>query len=287
MHISDLDFCYPQGPGSRGSRDEEDNAALHKLSFSVDAGERVALIGANGSGKSTLLLAVAGCLAPRKGQVLLAGEDCTGQARAAGKHLGLLFQNQDCQLLMPSVREELLLSLKQAELLLSLKQAEQLFSLRQAESLPSRNQGERSFSPEQKDMPAVEEFAARFGLTHLLDKAPHRLSQGERQRVALGTLCIRRPRLLLLDEPTAALDPQARRALADMLHPSGESLMDPMALLMATHDLDFALRSTTRTLLLHRGRLVADGPSREILRQAELLRAHQLDLPLCLQEAPA
>lgn len=243
LHISDLSFRHP------GAR-EGAGHGVSQLSFSLNAGERVALLGPNGSGKSTLLLLLTGCLHPQHGHVLLEGEDCTGQPRKAARHLGLLFQNQDCQLLMPSVREELLLSL-----------------------------GAESGPPREEALARVEDFAARFGLTHLLDSAPHRLSTGERQRVALGTLCINRPALLLLDEPTAALDPQARRLLGQLLKE-----LDT-ALLVATHDMDFALRTSTRTLLLHKGHLVHDGASQAVLRNEQLLHAHGLELPLCLQSA--
>lgn len=244
MHVSDLCFLHPgAAPGLSPS-----GHGVNALSFSLHAGERVALLGPNGSGKSTLLLLLAGCLTPRKGQILLNNEDCAGQPRKAARHLGLLFQNQDCQLLMPTVREELLLSLG----------AEQ--------------------TPREEALDTVEAFATRFGLTRLLDTAPHRLSTGERQRVALGTLCINRPSLLLLDEPTAALDPQARRLLAALL----EEL--DTALLMATHDMDFALRTSTRVLLLHEGRLAHDGATDNVLRDEVLLHTHGLELPLCLQK---
>ena len=255
LHVSDLCFRHPGVSEHGGSAPHSPEGAapggIAGLSFALDAGERVALLGPNGSGKSTLLLLLAGCLTPQRGSIRLNGEDCAGQPRKAARHVGLLFQNQDCQLLMPTVREELLLSL-----------------------------GAEGSGPREEALAAVEDFAARFGLTRLLDSPPHRLSTGERQRVALGTLCINRPGLLLLDEPTAALDPQARRLLAQLL----EEL--DTALLMATHDMDFALHASTRVLLLHEGRLAHDGPSRQTLRDAPLLRAHALDLPLCLQPLP-
>lgn len=245
LHVFDLCFRHP------GAAHAQDTRGIEHLSFSVEAGERVALLGPNGSGKSTLLLLLAGCLKPQRGGVLLNGEDCAGQPRKAARHLGLLFQNQDCQLLMPSVREELLLSLDA-----------------------------KVDTPQDVALAEVESFAARFGLTRLLNCPPHRLSTGERQRVALGALCINHPKILLLDEPTAALDPQARRLLGELL-----SEMDT-ALLMATHDMDFALRASTRVLLLHEGKLAHDGPSGEVLRNAPLLQAHGLELPLCLQGPP-
>lgn len=251
LHVFDLCFRHPGAQPQPGDAHAQDARGIEHLSFSVDAGERVALLGSNGSGKSTLLLLLAGCLKPQRGGILLDGEDCAGQPRKAARHLGLLFQNQDCQLLMPSVREELLLSLDA-----------------------------QTDIPQDEALAQVESFAARFGLSRLLDCPPHRLSTGERQRVALGTLCINRPQLLLLDEPTAALDPQARRLLGALL----EEL--DTALLMATHDMDFALRASTRVLVLHEGRLAHDGPSATVLRDAPLLQSHGLELPLCLQGPP-
>lgn len=236
LQVSDLVFRYASGA-----------FALDHLSLEMRAGEKVALVGANGSGKSTLLLHVAGCLAPGSGSVRLEDELVTGNPRKAGGRLGLLFQNPDFQLLMPSVREELLLALQGAD--------------GDSDSRSRR----------------VEALADELGFSTLLDCPPHRLSAGQKQLVALGTLLITRPSLLLLDEPTAALDPRTRRALIRFLC----GLRTGM--LVATHDLDMALDVVDRVIILRRGKVVADGPVRELLSDPRLLSENHLELPLCLQ----
>ena len=156
-------------------------AVLRNVNLTLRHGEKVALVGANGSGKSSLLLHLSGCLTPRAGRILVEGESCIGQPRRAGRKMGLLFQRQECQLLLPSLREELALSLCDSPLDEAARQQQH------------------------------QQIATTFGLLPLLDRPPHHLSGGEQQRAALATLLITHPALLLLDEPSAALDPQARR----------------------------------------------------------------------------
>lgn len=223
---------------------------LRNISFALQHGEKVALVGANGSGKSSLLLHLAGCLTPRAGNIIIEGESCVGQPRKAGRRIGLLFQRQECQLLQPSLREELALSLCDSQLDAAARQQQ------------------------------IQQIALAFGLLPLLDRAPHHLSGGEQQRAALATLLIANPALLLLDEPSAALDPRARRTLIAHLN-----RLDT-ALLIATHDLDLALATTQRTLVLSAGRIAASGASAQILRDATLLEAYGLERPLSLQGRP-
>jgi energy-coupling factor transporter ATP-binding protein EcfA2 len=113
--------------------------------------------------------------------------------------------------------------------------------------------------------------AVRMG--HAADRAPHQLSQGERRRVAIATVLAMEPRLLVLDEPSANLDPRARRELLELL----DRIEGTM--LVVTHDLLFAAQICDRAVILAGGRLVADGPAREILADAALLAAHDLELP--------
>lgn len=222
---------------------------LQQVNLLLQAGEKVALVGANGSGKTTLLLQMAGCLQPQAGTIRMGGTDISGKPQLAAQHLGLLFQNPDVQLLMPTVREEIALAL----------------------------QG--TLTPTERTS-TVEKLAAHLGCGHLLHLPPHRLSAGEKQMVALAALLINQPSLLLLDEPSAALDPYARRALIDFLRTLDK------ALCLATHDLDLALALCTRTIILSHGTVAAEGPSAQLLSDTALLARYRLELPLCLQGPP-
>lgn len=220
---------------------------LNHISFLLDVNEKVALIGANGSGKSTLLLSIAGCLKPLNGTVKIMGHDVTGNPKKAGEYASLLFQHPEVQLLFPSVREEILFALSQS-------------------SIYKKNTDKH-----------IEIIAKRYDCFHLLDFPPQRLSLGEKQRVALAVLLITHPTLLLLDEPTAALDPRSRKNFIQLLQQIDATI------LVATHDLDMALTFASRVLILNKGEIKADGPSNELLSNEQLLKENNLELPLTLQ----
>lgn len=239
LQVHNLDYASPTGV-----------PVLQRVNVSLHAGEKIAIIGANGSGKTTLLLHMAGCLQPQAGSIQIADTDISGKPQLAARHLGLLFQNPDVQLLMPTVQEEIGLALHSSPL-----------------------------SPTERTR-AVEVLATQLGCEHLLPLPPHRLSVGEKQMVALASLLVHQPSLLLLDEPSAALDPCARRALIHFLRALNN------ALCLATHDLDLALELCTRTIILNHGAIVAEGPTAALLSDADLLARHRLELPLCLQAPP-
>jgi energy-coupling factor transporter ATP-binding protein EcfA2 len=218
--------------------------ALRGLTLSVAPGERVGLVGPNGAGKSTLLLALAGFV-PAEGLIRVAGHTLTrGTARDVRRHLGLVFQDADDQLFMPRVVDDI------------------------------------AFGPVTMGL-ALEEVQVRVHeALHAVDlegyetRAPYHLSVGEKRRAALATVLAMRPQILALDEPSANLDPRGRRRLIQLL--AGLS----STLLVVGHDLDLILEVCQRTVVIDAGRVAADGPSREILGNRELLEAYGLELPL-------
>jgi cobalt/nickel transport system ATP-binding protein len=225
-------------------------SALDGLGLSIRTGERVALLGANGSGKSTLLRLMGALYFCDSGTVKAFGEPLTEESMqdeavnlAFRRRVGFVFQNPDVQLFNPTVFDEL------------------------------------AFGPLQlgwdKDRirARVGETLARFGIAHLKDRAPHRLSGGEKKRVALASVLILDPEVLLLDEPTTALDPESQSAMIQFLvdcRNTGRTVVT------ATHDLDIVDVIADRALVLAEGRLVAEGTPSEILRDAGLLRRTHL-----------
>jgi cobalt/nickel transport system ATP-binding protein len=230
IHARDLRFNYPNGvPGLAG-------VDLH-----VTHGERVAILGPNGAGKTTLMLHL-NALLRGTGSLEVAGlrvgEHDVRDLRA---RVGLVFQDPDDQLFMPTVREDVAFGpLNLGSLDVEARVLEALRAVR------------------------MEEHMAR---------APHQLSLGQRRRVAVATVLAMRPSLLVLDEPSANLDPRTRRELIETLEAVDRTM------LVVTHDLPLAARLCPRSVLLSGGRVVADGPTAEILRDDELLAAHDLELP--------
>lgn len=231
--VSDVHYAYCDTP------------ALSGLSLRVDEGERIALLGANGSGKSTLLRLLAGLYFPSRGRIEAFAEPLDEErlrhddtAYAFRRRVGLVFQNPDVQLFNPTVFDEI------------------------------------AFGPLQLGWPKDEirrRVAAvldEFSIAHLKDRPPHRLSGGEKKRVALASVLAFNPQVLLLDEPTAALDPKSASALIDFLvkcRGSGRTVIT------ATHDLDIVDDIADRCVVMALGRIAASGTPREILTDVELL----------------
>ena len=205
---------------------------LNDLSFQIAAGERVAMAGINGSGKTTLLLSCAG-LASFSGEIRVAGTPLTRRTLSAVREkLGFLFNTPADQLLFPTPSEDV------------------AFGLR------------RLGVPPDEAVSRAGRMLDSLGIAHLAKTPLHHLSHGQKQRVALAGALISQPSILLLDEPTAGLDPPARRELGSLL-----SQM-PSAMLIATHDLDFIDRLCMRVLILEDGHLVSDeADTREIRRR--------------------
>lgn len=201
---------------------EQAAPVLHQISLGLDAGQRAALVGLNGSGKTTLLSAVVGLL-PHDGRIEVGGERLERRSVARIRQsIGFLFNVPEDQLLFPRVADDVAFGLVQRR-------------------VPAEEASER----------AVEALAA-LGIAKLADEPVARLSHGQKQRVALAGALVTRPSLLLLDEPSAALDPVGKRELGRAL-----TALDA-AMLVATHDLDFAAELCDRFIVLDDGHLVLD-----------------------------
>ena len=231
--VEGLEFSYPDG-----------NRALNGVSLDVAPGERVALLGPNGAGKTTLALHLNGLLQPSSGSVSVGGVDVVeDNFPEIRRMVGLVFQDANDQLFMPTVREDV--------------------------GFGPANLG---YVGEELDARVDAALNEVEGL-ELADRAPHHLSGGEKRRAALATVLSMSPDVLVFDEPTSGLDPAGRRELISTL----ASL--PMTQLVITHDLPLAYELCPRSVIMSDGRVVADGPTFDLLRDEELLAAYRLELP--------
>lgn len=232
VQVDALSFHYPDG-----------RAALANVSFRIEPGEQVGLLGPNGAGKTTLLLTLAGVLTPYSGKIAVYGLNPTAVAdrRKLPAKLGLLFQDPDDQLICPTVADELAFG----PLNLGLSEVEVRERINVA--------------------------LAAVGLLGFQERVPHQLSGGEKRRVALASILTMQPDLLLLDEPTAFLDPRGRREFLSLL----KTL--PQTKLIASHDLAFIRAACNRVLVLDGGCLLADGPTEQVIADHGLLREHGLE----------
>lgn len=224
-----------------------DNIMIHQLNFEIQKGEFVALAGENGAGKSTTSKLINGLLRPVSGDVTVMGWN-TGTTKTSriAKHVGFLFQNPDRQLCRNTVREELLFGL---DLVTDLKK-------------------------EEKDR-KVEEVLLNLGLDG--ERDPFRLSRGERQRVALASLLVVEPEILILDEPTTGLDYKECKQIMDAVRELNRQKQ--VTVVMVCHDMEVVLDYADRVLVMAGGTLLADGETREIFRNEVVMRRASLIPP--------
>ena len=218
---------------------------LRDAGFHIHPGERVALLGSNGAGKTTLVFHLNGIFRPQSGSVRVAGLPVVDEnLKEIRRRVGIVFQDPDDQLFMPTVRQDVAF-------------------------------GPANYGVEGDELEArVTDALTAVGMLAVADRPPHHLSLGQRRRVAVATVLAMRPEIVVLDEPSSNLDPASRRELADIL----TSL--EITMLMVTHDLPYALELCPRSLVINDGRIVADGPTAEILSNRNLMKANRLELPL-------
>ena len=239
IEVKDLTYAYPDG-----------TPALQGVSFGAEQGEVTGILGSNGAGKSTLFLNLNGVLTPQGGQVLLDGEPVSYARRnlpELRRRVGLVFQDPDDQLFSADVYRDI--------------------------SFGAVNLG----LPETEVRRRVEDAMTRTGVSALRDKPTHALSYGQKKRVAIAGVLVMEPSVMILDEPTAGLDPQGVSDIMALLRDIRKSL--GVTIILATHDMDIVPLYCDRVYLLSGGRMVTHGTPEEVFRRPELLRENHLRLP--------
>ncbi|URN83286.1 energy-coupling factor ABC transporter ATP-binding protein [Acetobacterium wieringae] len=238
LKIDKLNYAYPDG-----------HQAIRDINLTIEEGESIALVGANGAGKSSLFKLIVGVSEIKEGSIMV-DELAVGKKtlKDIRRRVGMVFQNPDDQLFMTKVYDDI--------------------------AFGPRNELLDEHVVEERVVSAMEQL----GIIHLRDRMPHRLSGGEKRVIAIASVLAMEPRVILFDEPTSFLDPQARRNVINTL----DSLK--MTKIIATHDLDMALDICDRVIILHHGSVFADGSVKDILLDEALLSQCHLELPLCMQK---
>lgn len=237
IRVEQMGFSYPDG-----------NTVIKGLNFNIKKGESVGIIGANGAGKSTLLMLLMGILSPEKGHIMVDGEAVEKKNLSLIRQkLGFVFQNPEDQLFMTTVYEDVAF-------------------------------GPRNYKMNEEEVESrVVEALTSLGALHLKTRTSFRLSGGEKRSAAIAAVIAMKPEVLIMDEPTAALDPKARRRLINWLKSYEQTKI------ITSHDLDMIYETCDRVLILKDGQLLEDGSKESVLTNATLLDQCGLELPLSLQ----
>ena len=227
---------------------EKGTPVLKDINFHIEAGESVGLIGCNGAGKSTLLKVLLGIL-PHEGEINVSDLTvCKETLPEVRRKIGFVFQDSDNQMFMPTVFEDMMFG--------------------------PLNYGHTKEEAEAR----VNEVLEQLNLTYLKNKYNHKISGGEKRMAAIATILTMRPKVILMDEPSTALDPENRRRVIDTIN--GLSATK----LITSHDLDMIFDTCERVILMHDGIIVADGTRDEILKDEKLLKENHMELPLRFQK---
>ena len=226
---------------------EPGTPVIDDLSFHIRRGETVGLIGANGAGKSTIMKLMLGLL-PAQGEILVEGMPVTKQNLSVIRQkIGFVLQDSDNQMFMPTVYEDMIF-------------------------------GPRNYGLTREEADArVDRVLKELGLESLKHRHNHKISGGEKRMAAIATILAMEPEMIVMDEPSTALDPVNRRRVISTINSRKETK------LIASHDLDMILDTCQRVILLNHGRIVADGEAETVLRARALLEANRMELPFCLQ----
>jgi len=241
VQLEDVKYTYPDGC-----------RALKGVSLKIYKGERVAVLGPNGAGKSTLLMHINGLLTPSEGRVKLLDMPVEGSnLREVRRRVGFVFQDPNDQLFCPTIWEDV--------------------------TFGPLNMG----LPKGEVVRVAEDALKAVSLEGYRERAPHHLSLGEKKRAAIATVLAMNPEILVLDEPTANLDPKSRRELVTLLN----SLYTNrgVTLITATHDVNLIPSVADRLYIMSEGLIVAEGPLREVLSSSKLMREARLELPPIIQ----
>jgi cobalt/nickel transport system ATP-binding protein len=236
----DVYYAYPDG-----------HHALQGISFRISHGESVAVVGANGAGKSTLLMLLLGLMFPARGEVRVGDALVTRKTLPlVRKAMGMVLQDPDDQLFMPTVFDDVAF-------------------------------GPRNAGLDEREVARHAESALQaVGISHLRGRAPFKLSGGEKRAASIATVLSMLPDILVMDEPTAGLDPRARRMVKDLLRGFSHTKI------IASHDLELVWELCERTLVLTQGTVAADGPTRQVLGDAALMERCGLEVPYGLRACP-
>jgi cobalt/nickel transport system ATP-binding protein len=241
MHLietRDLTYTYPGNV-----------TALHSLNFIAPRNARIAVIGSNGAGKSTLFKLFNGIFKPTSGSVLIRGEPITStNIREIRKFVGIVFQNADDQIFSPTVEQDVAFGPTNLGL--------------DTETIHHR----------------VHEALRLVGIEDLAHRVPHHLSGGEKKRVAIAGVIAMEPEVLVLDEPTAGLDPQGVHDLIGFINSLSRKY--GMTVIFSTHDVSLVAEVADYVYVMNRGRFVAQGKVEEIFLQPDMLRSVRLDVPV-------
>ncbi len=236
LKIKDLSFTYEDG-----------NKVLDGLNLTAHDGESIGIVGANGIGKSTLMKLLVGLYLNYEGELEVAGHPVNKKNLShIREHVGYVFQDSDSQLFLSTVEEDI--------------------------AFGPQNYGLSDEEVKRR----VDEALDKVHISHLRKKHNYKLSGGEKKLAAIATILSMEPDIIIMDEPSIALDPRNRRNLIGILN-------EIKALkIITSHDLDFIMDTCSRALLLDEGRIIADGDVKDILTDKKLLEEHGLELPLSL-----